>query len=253
MKVLQAKNEMFTSLLRTNYLNRREAWTMYTSVYLPSMTYPFPNIVLTEAESDKWDQTFMPPLVSQCGYSQKMATAIRYGPMQYGGAGFKKLYVEWGVAVVLELLKSLRTAHSYQGRMTAIALSWAQQYIGTSKCFLTHPKEPIPPCPNKYFMSIRSFLASTGIQLKISIPVVAQLVRENDAFIMDRVMAHGWNKQRVESINACRRYLQATTLADIANDRGTEVMEEIWEGSRVVLQENFQGVMFNQMKPNQTA
>jgi hypothetical protein len=120
MQVLTQKNNNFTSLIKTNFLSRAEAWVMYTSVYLPSMTFPFPNIVLTEAMGSKLDQKFMPALVPRCGYNQKMATAIRYAPRQYGGAGFRPLYAEWGCAVITELLRSLRTPTSYQGKMTLL-------------------------------------------------------------------------------------------------------------------------------------
>ena len=117
-KVLRLKNDQFVKLLQTNYFSRTEAWTLYTSVYLPSMTYPFPNIILKESVADKLDQTFMSLLVSHCGYNQKMAKAIRYSPRPLGGAGFRPLYVEWGSATVLEIMKNLREPTSYQGNMT---------------------------------------------------------------------------------------------------------------------------------------
>jgi hypothetical protein len=59
-----------------------------------------------------------------------MANAIRYSPFELGGAGFRRLYIEWGCATLLQLMQSLRTPNSYQGKMAMIMLAWTQQYIG---------------------------------------------------------------------------------------------------------------------------
>ena len=82
---------------------------------------------------------------------------------------------------------------------------------------------------------------------------MARKLRANDQFIMDLVMNQDWSKQKVDSVNACRRYLQATTLADITNDRGTEIDQQAWDGSRITTKETYTGVLFNQIKPGNTA
>ena len=66
-------------------------------------------------------------------------------------------------------------------------------------------------------------------------------------------MQFEFSQNKIESINACRRYLQATTLADITNDRGNEIEEEAWKGTRVTTQGKYRYVMFNQQLPNPTA
>jgi hypothetical protein len=112
-KRLEAKNITFVELLGSNYFSQQEAWTLYTSVYLPSMTYPFPNIVLRESMAETLDRKFMAVLTPQCGFNRKMATAVRYAPRDVGGAGFRKLYVEWGCATINQMVQSLRTPAGY--------------------------------------------------------------------------------------------------------------------------------------------
>ena len=103
-------------------------------------------------------------------------------------------------------------------------------------------------------MSIRQFLAKIKGHIILQEPIVAKLLRVHDRFIMDlAVQHHHWTKQRLDAINACRRYLQATTLADIANDVGTMIEDAVWQGTRVVNPATYQGVMFNQQCPNQKA
>ena len=252
-RVLRAKNETFTMILRTNYFSRREAWTLYTSVYLPSMTYPFPNIVLRETVAKELDQIFMATLVPQCGYNRKMATAIRYAPRELGGAGFRRLYVEWGCASITQLIQSLRTPQSYQGKMTMIALAWAQQYIGTSTFILDDTTSPIPACPNSYIIAIREFLRKIQGRLVLRTNMGATLLRERDKFIMDIVMQIGYPTAKIDSINACRRYLQASTLADIVNDKGDKIEEEVWNGTRITTRDKYRFIMFNQKCPSSIA
>jgi exonuclease III len=252
-KILRAKNEKFATVLRTNLFSKLEAWTLYTSVYLPSITFPFPNIILNESFATKMDQQFLPSLVSQCGFNQKMANAIRYAPRQHGGAGFRPLYAEWGCSTILEMIKNLRTPQSHQGKMTMIALMWAQHYIGTSFFILEDTTRDIPPCPNRYFMAMRTFLKRVDASIQMTAPMIGPRLRANDQYIMDVVMTTPWSKQKIDSINACRRYVQATTLADITNDRGTEIREDVWDGTRRVRQEEYLYICFNQQKPECTA
>lgn len=104
--ILKAKNENCKRIVQTNCFSRAEAWTFSTSTYLPSMTYPFPNIILTESAGKLLHENFMHEMVPRCGYRRSMSSAVRFAPQKLGGAGFWRLYYKWGLMVTLELLKS---------------------------------------------------------------------------------------------------------------------------------------------------
>jgi hypothetical protein len=138
--------------------------------------------------------------------------------------------------------------------MTLIALTWTQHYIGMSKFFLDNTTMRIPSIPNRYFTAIRHFMSRFQLRLQLQQPATVPLLRVQDQYIMDIAVQHGWADSKLDCINACRRYLQATTLADIANDRGNEITDDAWNGTRHVSQVNFRDIMFNQQKPtNPTA
>jgi len=84
-------------------------------------------------------------------------------------------------------------------------------------------------------------------------PMIVPLLRDNDRYIMDIVMTTGWPPECIDCINACRRYLQATTLSDITNAKGTEIQHDAWDGSRQVTTATYRGIMFNQIKPHKNA
>ena len=135
-----------------------------------------------------------------------------------------------------------------------IMLAWTQQYIGTSQFILTDTTSAIPPCPNPYIVGVRKFLHQIKGKLVMQPIMVAKKLRVNDQFIMDIAMQQGGSSEtKIESINACRRYLQATTLADITNDKGNEVVEEAWNGTRITSQATYRYITFNQKRPNSTA
>lgn len=63
------KNEHFTRLLEINYMSRQEAWLLYTSVYLPSITYAIPMSPLTLQQSTNINSRFLRVLLPRLGYS----------------------------------------------------------------------------------------------------------------------------------------------------------------------------------------
>jgi hypothetical protein len=103
-------------------------------------------------------------------------------------------------------------------------------------------------------MGIRTALASFHgriiLENKLSWPVQ----RANDWHIMDVVMQQlDLKKAQVEGINACRRFLQCVTVADVSNDAGTHVLPQLIRGDVEIHSCEFSGEMFNQPKPGAEA
>jgi hypothetical protein len=78
----------------------------------------------------------------------------------------------------------------------------------------------------EWIVSIREFLHSTEYQIKIKTGWLPQMEREKDHCIMDLVSTK--TKDNAIKINQCRIYLQATTIADIANPEGTHINNFAW-------------------------
>lgn len=195
----------------------------------------------------------MREIVLRCGFNRSMALAVRYTPRKLGGAGFRRLYHEWGVLPTMEMIKNLQTIGSIQQTMTLIGLSWCQHYIGMSTFFLEETLGRIPPCPNGYYMTIREFLSEFEGKLRLSKNVFLPGLRTNIRDIMDLAIALPYSDDRINSINACRQYLQATALSNIADGRGTHIINECWMGDRVVTPSTYTGELFNQQKPSSVA
>ena len=205
--ILQRKSDAAADILTTNRLTKTDTQVYYTSFYLPSITYPLAVTSLTEVECNDIQNKFMQQIVRHCGYNKHMKMEIRYAPKTYGGAGFRTLYVEQGIAQLQMAIKHLRNPQGQPGKMLHIALSWAQAYIGTSSFIWASPHTQIPDHPASWITSIRTFLRHINGSMHITKKnhFIPKKLRENDAFIMDLAMQLEYSTEKLDRINACRR------------------------------------------------
>jgi hypothetical protein len=148
------------------------------------------------------------------------------------------------------IIKHLRSPGGQPGAMLRIALSWTQAYVGTSKPIWEYPTSPIPHHPAPYIDSIRTFLARIDGSIIMDDPsIMPILLRRRDQYIMDIVMEQGYKSATVKRLNACRRYLQAITLADICDATGSRLLDGVSTGSIDRHRDDMTCEKFNQAKP----
>jgi hypothetical protein len=241
----------FATMVKTNILTPEETRLFYHAIYLPSITYTLGNSHLTPQECHKIETPIHQAVLPRCGYHRTMALAVRYGPPQYGGAGFRDLYTEQTVTTILNALKHLQNPSSQIGQMLRIALSWAQAYVGTSTFLWEDTTSDLPSCPSNWIIGIRNALKHIDGTISLKEKMTEPILRTNDSHIMDKAiqLRHVFCDRDIDKINACRRYLQATTLADISNDQGTKIEPVMFNGSYQATPVTHQCELFNQGKP----
>jgi len=252
LNVLMSKSRKFQECLMANVLSRREATMMYHGIYLPSVTYPMAVTHLTEDECHRIETPFLQVLIPRVGYARTMSRAIRCAPTTWGGAGFRTLYGEQTVASIQLAIRSLRSTTN-PGRLLWINLTWAQAYSGLSAPLWEQPNAPCPAVPEPWIMGVRKALAKINGKIVLEKSIVCPLQRENDWYIMDRVMDMSFKSAEVEGINSCRRFLQSVTAADVCNSAGTHISTHKLDGSSSIDQSNVNGEVFNQKKPSEEA
>ena len=197
----------------------------------------------------------MTAVVTRSGYNRSMALPVRYAPTNYGGAGFHEIITEQHHLTITTALKLLRTPTSQPGKTLRILLSWVQAYVGTSTFIWDNPSQRIPAFPAPWINGIRNALRSISGSIKL-IPgdtIVPAKLRINDMHIMDAALTHTSNNEHISRINACRRYLQAITLADISNSKGTRILPQAKTGIYSQFSHLVQGERFNQPRPPSAA
>ena len=163
-------------------------------------------------------------IFSKCGYNRHTKRAILYGPKSLGGARFYHLLTLQGMGQLFGFLKHWRAPNTQPGTLVRIALAWTQLNAGTGTSILTDVQTPLPHCESKWFKALRSFLHSIDVSLELDDSYVLPLQRENDFYLMDRIITEGtFTDSQLTLINYCRLYLQAITLSDITTLNGSRL------------------------------
>ena len=156
-----------------------------------------------------------------------MPKAVVYGPIGAGGMGFHHLFA----IQALQKLQQIFKAYRHNTTLCSIFqtyFSWVQHIAGTTTSIFRDTTTIIPQLQHEqWIMTLRQYLSQAHLQLQIPDVPTITLQRSHDQAIMD--MAHQDDHLSVKDIsriNRCRVYLCATTLADLANARGTHLQPE---------------------------
>ena len=106
-KAILKKNTVHSKTVARSPFNKLDAWTYYHSIYLPSITYPFPSSTLSDEQCKQLQVQVKKSLLPKCGYIRNMPNAIVYGHPDYAGIHFRTLAVEKGLAQLQPLITSL--------------------------------------------------------------------------------------------------------------------------------------------------
>jgi hypothetical protein len=91
--------------LATSPLDRKESWTYYQAVYLPSVSYSLPIGHLSPALLTKIQASAIRTFLPKCGYNRNIPRAVVFAPHEYGGIEYRHLSVEQGAGQIEYFLK----------------------------------------------------------------------------------------------------------------------------------------------------
>jgi len=106
-KVLFRQCKLFQKVYASCPLTQKEAKAVYTTIFLPTITYPFPATTLPASNIEKAQSMTMPTIISHMGYHCNMPNAVIYAPATHGGLGLKHLHTEQGLQKALQIIKHL--------------------------------------------------------------------------------------------------------------------------------------------------
>ena len=162
-------------------------------------------------------------IVPRCGFNCNTRKAILYGPLAFGGANFRSLYVQQGVAQVLMFVRHWRKT-SITCKLLRISVSWFQAQVGVSFSILEHVHSPVPHLESKWLSSLRLFLQRINAKLRLDTQYLPALQRLHDACIMDVIQSAGiFSNSEICKINYCRLYLNVVTVSDLTTINGRQL------------------------------
>ena len=252
-RVLTEKSKDTAMFIASSPLSRREAWTYYFSIFLPSIGYTLPNTHFSQKALSKIQAKASSAIIAKCGYNRNTKRLIIFGPLRLGGASFRHLYTEQGIGQIQLFLRHWRSPLQC-GTLLRIAYAWAQASIGTSKPFLSDVHTPLPHFESKWLKSLRDFLATINGSIATDTDPVPPTQRVHDCHLMDSVVSNpAFSPSQIRQVNYCRLYLQAHTLSDITMANGVCLDPAIMLGQRSLLSSHTKHHHFKQDRPSNLA
>jgi len=204
-------------------MSRREAGVLYRSCFIPALSYPLPATWIPDSFFKKVHTLSTSTILNKMGYHRNLPRCLVYAPRTVGGIGLCNLQTEMEVQQIMIVLRHMR-AKTPLGQAIEILIRQYQLWAGVSQPIL-QDTTPYSWIPNRWLSRLRKTMHEHNIQLKHSAWVI-QPLRQNDVFLMEAINELGLTPLQLEQINACRMYLQITTLAEIVDHTGTIILSQ---------------------------
>jgi len=141
-----------------------------------------------------------------------------------GGISLCNLIHEQSAEQTLIALRHLRARTPLGQAMEALIQTY-QLWAGICSHILTDT-QPCPWIPSQWLSSLRQSMHTNRIQISYASWTV-QPLRNGDRFLMEDFCNQDFPRHKLERLNACWMFLQVTTLAEITDHMGTELLPQI--------------------------
>jgi len=155
---------LFQKVFSQCLLTRAKAEVTYKTIFLPTITYPFPATFLSETILEKAQSLTMPLILSKLGYNQNMPKSV-YTPTSHGGLSLCHLYTEQGSQKILQTMKHIRAKTSL-GTLIESTIQAYQMQEGLADSILIDTC-PLPWTPNCWIDSLCHTLHTIKGQLLV--------------------------------------------------------------------------------------
>jgi hypothetical protein len=166
-------------------------------------------------------------ILPKLGYNRHMPSAVVYAPTHFGGIGLSDMTTEQGLAHVMIIIGHMRAKSDIATTITAL-----ETYMITTGTITNplqdHHEYHYVTAP--WIEKTKTFLSLTNTT--IDTPAISHsiLLRQRDRAIMAIATKCGHTNAQMIHINACRLWLQVTTLADINDISGTNLLKPALTG-----------------------
>jgi hypothetical protein len=166
--------------------------------------------------------------LSKCGFNRKTSRAIVFGAAWCVGLGWRHICFEQGILHILTIIKHLRTPGPFQS-LLQICLDWCQVVAGVSFSPMRVPTIVLScvDCPWMDFNC--AFLRHCSAQLLTPGITLPKPQRQHDVCTMEGIVDLNLSAANDDKrLNACRLWLQVTTLSDISTLMGDRIDRTAW-------------------------
>jgi hypothetical protein len=216
--------------IRSGHLPRPLVWTALTSTILPKLRYPLPATTMSKKQCDSIMSPLLHAALPAAGICRSFPRVLVYAPTKYYGLGVPNLYTEQGYSHITQILRHAHKPHSITGQLLRASMEQLSLELGLPGTPFSQDYREFgilaTPC---WIVSCWRFVFES--QLTLQGPCLTlHLRREQDQFLIKAFAAAGFRRSSLVTLNRCRLFLQAVTLADITTGSGNAITTWAWEG-----------------------
>jgi len=218
------KAVLYTRAFQRTHMNRREANVLYRSCFLPAITYSFPATWLPSKFLERIHTLSTSTILNKMGFHRNLPRSLVFAPRDCGGVGLCNLISEHGAQQLLILIRHMRT-QTQLGIAIKVLLRTYQLWAGLRQPILVDT-QPCPWLPDHWLSSLRAHMHDLQIHIRYPAWTIPPM-RMNDRYLMQDFAEQDFPTHKLLKLNACRMYLQVTTLAEITDHTGKELLPQI--------------------------
>jgi len=218
------KAVQYTLALQRTPMSRREAGVLYRSCFLPAITYPFPATWLPVTFLERIHKLSTSTILNKMGYHRTLPRSLVFAPCRFGGIRLWNLHYEQGAQQVIIMLQHLQ-AGTPLSQTLEILIRTYQIWAGLREHVLIDTRQ-CPWIPDRWLSAVRATMKAQGLQICYNAWTVPAL-RQHDRFLMEDFLDYGIPRHHLEKLNACRMYLNVTTLAEITDHTGATLLPQV--------------------------
>ena len=111
-------------------------------------------------------------------------------------------------------------------------LAWYQHVLDLGSPILEQHQHKVNYINSCWLNDFVRLLKKYDVEIKLRTTYIQPLQRENDSFLMDRILTIYSSPTTIKKLHACRLYLQVTLLSDITNLKGDKLLMNSIHGIR---------------------
>ena len=210
--------------IATSSVSRYGARLAYHAITVSTLRYVLPQCHFSKTILRRGEKTGLALLVAKCGFSSRTPHALLFATREYAGGGFVHWDVIQGEGQILLFLKHWRTDTALAAALQ-IDLAWCQWQSGISQSILVNTTRDLPYLEARWIPSVRASLAQFRARIHIERNFIIPPERTNEGYLMEIAQDNPqFTNHDIRIINYCRLYLHVTTVSEIFDSEGRNIL-----------------------------
>ena len=228
---LLTKSKRLALSVSTSKMTRQQGRLSYNMIYLPTITYCLRACTFSQEQLDKIQAPALYKFLPAMGWNRTTSRAIIHGPEELGGFNIPPLYAIQCAAKIVSMFTNIQ-AQTELGKLLVINTNWVQLVTGLKTQIFDNCGK-ISYIKENWLLHLKTYMDACSISFQSQHFWVPKIKRQRDIILMEEAVRYTSQVAHLKIINTWRIYFQATTLSDICDGPGKNVLQAYREFDHV--------------------